>query len=489
MIGIQKIRTMNKLYILGLTSFVLFLGSCTDEFNELNENPNSPEAVDPQFLLANVISVEADQNAFYQGFRLANYIQQFAASVEFERIDRYEMGTNSEYWNTIFQLLSDIKSMRELQGSNEAYNAVGDVIQSFLFSQLTDMWGDVPYTEAVNALDGQFTPAYDTQESIYTNPDTGILAVLERAAATLENSNATINGDVLFNGNLNKWMRFANSLRLRYLMRISKRLTDYSEIQALASSGKLMQSNEDNAVLPYLTSAPNQYPMTLSSLGLYQEHRMTTTVDSVLTLWNDPRANVLYKPTQVSVNSGAPEFKGLMNGQDRETIAEKGIDLNDVSLFGAIFRDVPDGVDAQFMQYSEVQFALAEAAERGYITGDVQSYYEAGVRASFEYYGVDVPAGYLVQEAIALNGTDNLNKILTQKWFSLISNGHEAWFNVRRTGIPSLKPGPDNLNDNKYPVRYLYPESEQATNSVNYKVAAERIGGDNINSKGWWEKE
>ncbi len=489
MIGIQKIRRMNKLYILGLTSFVLFLGSCTDEFDELNENPNSPEAVDPQFLLANVISVEADQNAFYQGFRLANYIQQFAASVEFERIDRYEMGTNSEYWNTIFQLLSDIKSMRELQGSNEAYNAVGDVMQSFLFSQLTDMWGDVPYTEAVNALDGQFTPAYDTQESIYTDPDTGILAVLERAAATLENSNATINGDVLFNGNLNKWMRFANSLRLRYLMRISKRLTDYSEIQALALSGKLMQSNEDNAVLPYLTSAPNQYPMTLSSLGLYQEHRMTTTVDSVLTLWNDPRANVLYKPTQVSVNSGAPEFKGLMNGQDRETIAEKGIDLNDVSLFGAIFRDVPDGVDAQFMQYSEVQFALAEAAERGYITGDVQSYYETGVRASFAYYGVEVPAGYLVQEAIALNGTDNLNKILTQKWFSLISNGHEAWFNVRRTGIPSLKPGPDNLNDNKYPVRYLYPESEQATNSVNYKVAAERIGGDNINSKGWWEKE
>ncbi|MGP1991694.1 SusD/RagB family nutrient-binding outer membrane lipoprotein [Zobellia laminariae] len=480
---------MNKLYILGLTSFVLFLGSCTDEFDELNENPNSPEAVDPQFLLANVISVEADQNAFYQGFRLANYIQQFAASVEFERIDRYEMGTNSEYWNTIFQLLSDIKSMRELQGSNEAYNAVGDVMQSFLFSQLTDMWGDVPYTEAVNALDGQFTPAYDTQESIYTDPDTGILAVLERAAATLENSNATINGDVLFNGNLNKWMRFANSLRLRYLMRISKRLTDYSEIQALALSGKLMQSNEDNAVLPYLTSAPNQYPMTLSSLGLYQEHRMTTTVDSVLTLWNDPRANILYKPTQVSVNSGTPEFKGLMNGQDRETIAEKGIDLNDVSLFGAIFRDVPDGVDAQFMQYSEVQFALAEATERGYITGSVQSYYEAGVRASFEYYGVDVPAGYLVQEAIALNGTDNLNKILTQKWFSLISNGHEAWFNVRRTGIPSLKPGPDNLNDDKYPVRYLYPESEQATNSSNYKIAAERIGGDNINSKGWWEKE
>ncbi|CAM4137567.1 SusD/RagB family nutrient-binding outer membrane lipoprotein [Zobellia nedashkovskayae] len=489
MIGTQKIKIMKKLYILSLIGFTVLLGSCTDEFDELNENPNSPETVDPQFLLSNIISVEADQNAFSQGFRLANYIQQFAASVEFERIDRYEMGTNSEYWNTIFQLLSDIKSMRELQGSNDAYNAVGDVMQSFLFSQLTDMWGDVPYSDAVNALEGQFTPTYDTQERIYTNPDTGILAVLERASTTLENSNATINGDVLFNGDLNKWMRFANSLRLRYLMRISRRLTDYSEIQALASSGKLMQSNADNAVLPYLASAPNQYPMTLSALGLYQEHRMTTTVDSVLTLWNDPRVNVLYKPTQASVNNGVPEFKGLQNGQGRETIAARGIDLNDVSLFGAIFRDVPDGVDAQFMQYSEVQFALAEAAERGFISGDVQAYYEAGIVASFEYYTVELPVAYLSQETVALNGTDNLNKILTQKWFSLIANGHEAWFNVRRTGIPSLKPGPDNLNNNKYPVRYLYPESEQATNSVNYKTAAERIGGDNINSQNWWEKE
>ncbi|WP_046287826.1 SusD/RagB family nutrient-binding outer membrane lipoprotein [Zobellia galactanivorans] len=480
---------MNKLYILGFIGCIGLLGACTDDFEELNENPNAPENVDPQFLLANVISVEADQNAFYQGFRLANYIEQFAASVEFERIDRYEMGTNSEYWNIIFQLLSDIKSMRELPGTNEAYNAVGDIMQSFLFSQLTDLWGDVPYTEAVKALDGQFTPAYDTQESIYTDPERGILAVLERAATTLENSNATINGDVLFNGDLNKWVRFANSLRLRYLMRISKRLSDYSEIQALASSGKLMQSNADNAVLPYLNSAPNQYPMALSSLGLYQEHRMTTTVDSVLTLWNDPRVEVLYKPTQASVNAGTPEYKGLRNGQDRETIAEKGIDLNDISLFGAIFRDVPDAVDAQFMQYSEVQFALAEAAERGYITGDVEAYYRAGIAASFEYYKVGLPEGYLDQEAVTLNGSDNLTKIMTQKWLSLISNGHEAWFNVRRTGIPKLKPGPDNLNDNKYPVRYLYPESEQATNSVNYKAAAERIGGDNINSPSWWEKD
>ena len=108
--------------------------------------------------------------------------------------------------------------------------------------------------------------------------------------------------------------------------------------------------------------------------------------------------------------------------------------------------------------------------------------------ASFDYYGVNMPADYLTQATVALDGSEDLTRILTQKWLSLINCGHEAWFNIRRTGIPILEPGPDNLNDGQYPVRYLYPESEQATNSANYAEAASRIGGDNINSKGWWEK-
>ncbi len=474
--------------ILGLLLIGIYTVSCTDDFDSLNDNPNAPQSVDPQFLLSNILSVEANQNAYNQGFRLANYLAQFAASVEFERIDRYELGTNSEYWNSIFRLLSDIKSMKTLETSNEAYQAVGDIMQSYLFSQLTDLWNDVPYTEAVNASEGVFTPAYDTQESIYTDPETGILAVLERSAATLESTTAIIRGDVLYNGDLDKWVRFANSLRLRYLLRISKRLSGYEEIQALADSGKLIQSNSENAVVPYLSAAPNQFPMSLAALGLYQEHRMTQTVASVLSSWNDPRVAVLYKPTVESVNAGMPAYKGLLNGQDRETIAAEGINLNDISLFGTIFRDVPDGVDGQFMQYSEVQFALAEAVTRGFITGDAPTYYQNGISASFEYYGVELPADYLSQSTVALDGADDLTKILTQKWLSLISVGHEAWFLVRRTGIPALEPGPDNLNNDLYPVRYLYPESEQATNGANYMVASERIGGDNINSKGWWEQ-
>ncbi|MBK8389518.1 MAG: SusD/RagB family nutrient-binding outer membrane lipoprotein [Saprospiraceae bacterium] len=478
---------MKKIIISFITISMLTL-SCTKDFDSINTNPNAPEDIGPQFLLTNVISVAADRSAYEQGFRLSNYLAQFAASVEFERIDRYEMGTNANYWNTIFGLLSDIQSIRENGATNEAYNAVGDIMASYFYSQLTDMWGDVPYTQTLQAKQGNYTPIYDSQESIYTDPQTGILAVLTRAAATLEKTTFSIQGDVMFNNNLDKWVRFANSLKVRYLLRISKRITDFSELQTLASSGKLMRSNADNAQLPFLTSDPNQFPMFQAALGLYQEHRMTKTAETILKSWNDPRMMVIYKPTAKSVTDGAPAFKGLLSGQNRETISAAGTNLNDISLFGSIFRDVPNGVSGQFMQYAELQFALAEAANKGYITGDAKVYYEAGIKASFEYYKTNLPADYLSQTTVALDGSDDLKKILTQKWFSLVNIGHEAWFEVRRTGIPALTPGPDNLNDDIYPVRYLYPESEQATNKANFERAATQIGGNTINSKCWWEK-
>jgi len=482
---------MKNIKNIGIAVLTLFMVSCTDNFEEINENPNLPENVSPQFLLSNVISVAADRNTYEQGFRLANYLAQFSASVEFERIDRYEMGSNSGYWNTIFRLLSDIRSMNEIEGTNEAYQAVGDIMQCYLFSQLTDMYGDVPYTDAINALDGNFSPTYDTQESIYMDNETGIFAVLATSVETLKSTNFSIQGDMMFNNDLDRWIRFANSLRIRYYLRVSNKITDFTELQSIVTNEELMQSNTDNAVVPYLSSAPNQWPMSLAGLGLYQEHRMTQTVDSVLSLWNDPRVEILYKPTEESVQNGNPEYNGLLNGQSRETIAENGINLSNISLFGAVFRDVPDGVDGQFMQYAELQFALAEAALKGFITGNAVAYYEEGIQASFDYWGATLPADYFSRPAIALTGNTeaDLEKIMTQKWLSLINNGHEAWFNVRRTGIPNLQAGPDNLNGGRYPVRYLYPESEQATNAENFQEAANRIGGNTVNSKGWWESD
>jgi len=210
-------------YIILLTSIasLCFFTACTEDFDQLNKNPNSPEEVSPEFLLTNVIYEEMNENTYNQGLRLNNYMTQFVSSIEFERIDRYELGSNSGYWNLMFRLLNDLETMKSLDGYNEAYEAVANVLRSYLFSQLTDMWCDVPYTQAVKAQEGIFTPVYDKQEDIYTHPETGILIKLENAAAVLTNTNEAIRGDVMFNNDLELWARLANSLQLRYRLRIS----------------------------------------------------------------------------------------------------------------------------------------------------------------------------------------------------------------------------------------------------------------------------
>ncbi len=139
------------------------------------------------------------------------------------------------------------------------------------------------------------------------------------------------------------------------------------------------------------------------------------------------------------------------------------------------------------MTYAELQFLLAEAAQKSLITGSATTYYEEGIKASHAYYGVAVPANYLSSPGVALNGTDDLKKIMTQKWISNFLNGYEAWIDVRRTGFPVLLIPQDNLNGNKFPARFRYPATEQAANKTNYDATVKRIGGDSYDIKGWWE--
>ncbi len=476
---------MKNISILSFLILVLAGTSCTKDFDTINENPNAPENVAPQFLLSNILWEAADGNA-QQGWLAGNMLAQHTSNIEFQPVDRYDMGSNSAYWNLLYRLMNDIKSMNDAPGSNDAYQAVGQIMKAWIGSQLTDLWGPVPFSQSIQGESaGNFTPAYDPQEDIYTSSD-GIIDLLKTAVATLENTNATIQGDIMYSGDFDKWIRFANSLQVRYLVRISDKQNVGADLQALVDGGKLMMGNADNGLVPYLTSSPNQWFIFNERIGRYTDLRMSTTIDSVLEANNDPRIEVLFKPTNNSQNSGTPVYDGIPNGLSRNS--QNDYDLGDVSLLGAIFRDVPNGVDAQFMLYGELQFALAEAASRGLISGSAQTFYESGIEAMFDYYNTTMPATYLTQPAVALNGTDDLNKILTQKWIALINNGHEAWLNVRRTDLPKLTVGADNLNGDLYPVRYRYPESEQAANNNNYNMAVGQLtNGDTYNSKGWWE--
>lgn len=467
-----------------LAAFLMLSSACKKDLASINENPNAPEKADPQFLLSNVLYQSAKNNA-EEAWKNGNLLAQHTSNIEFFPIDRYDVGTNTELWNATYRLLNDVYSIENSPASNDAYKGVALILKSQLASLLTDLWIDVPYSQAIKgASEENFSPAYDKQEDIYTGAN-GILDNLDKAISLLSTAKDAISGDILYKGDLRQWIRFANSLKVRYLIRISKKVNVSAQLQNLVAQNNLFRNNSDNAVIPFLTSAPNQWFLINEREGRYADVRMSKTSENILTGLNDARLAVYFKPTAASVTAGNPAYKGLPNGLSRES--QNTYNLNDISLIGKLFRDDPQGVNASLMTYAELQFLLAEAAFKGYIQGDASSYYQAGIQASHDYYKMNVPANYFTRSDLALNGTNDLQKIMTQKWISNFLNGYEAWLDVRRTGFPVLPIPKDNLNADRFPVRFRYPNIEQAANKKNYTEASARIGGDNYNSKGWWE--
>jgi hypothetical protein len=139
------------------------------------------------------------------------------------------------------------------------------------------------------------------------------------------------------------------------------------------------------------------------------------------------------------------------------------------------------------MTYAELQFILAEAARKGLIGGSAQSYYEEGIRSGFTMFGTEIPADYLTSANVVYDNNKALNQIGLQKWIAFYFNGVEAWIDWRRTGIPKITPGPANLNNNKVPVRYIYPLSEQSLNAENLNAAIVVQGPDDLNTHVWWD--
>lgn len=480
----MKTYNLTKIVLL---AFILLAG-CTKDFEETNANPNQPEEVSADLILSTVISTLANQSA-QTGWSNGNIVAQLAAKINFTGFDRYEWGSESGLWNTYYGILPEIElileSARAEESKNTSYEGMALVMRSYVYANLTDNWGDVPFSEAMKATEDNFTPVYDTQEAIYT----GILADLRTAESLLQQGQSILGGDILYDGNTEYWVKFANSLRLRYLMRASNNLDVGTEIQTILDSGKFIGTNEDNAVMLYpATTQIDSWPVSNGRIGGFDERRLSETSEGVLKAYNDNRLQRWFQPTD-NPEDDPTLFAGMTNGLSEDNASNFNGGASNVSRINqAFFYDSPNLVKAAIIQTAEVHFIFAEAAQRGLITADAETLYNEGVRFSFEYWEVaqDINA-YLAQPEVAYDG--ELETIMTQKWLASFLVGYEAWYDFRRTGFPSvIVPGPDNVNNDVVPVRFLYPDSEQTLNGDNYQAAVSRIGGDDINSKGWWEE-
>lgn len=481
-------------YVLATTlALFLVVTGCDSRFEDMNSNPNEPEEVTPDLLLPNIIrsSVNTSVNTAHT---TGNLVLQYVSKVSFAtEIDRYNWA-GVGYWDGLYDDLRNVEEVIRIaqERDNPNYEGVGLVLKSWMFSMLTNAYGDVPYREAHNVLEGTDTPAYDPQEEIYR----GLLEDLEQANDLIDpGSDQPFQGDILYDGDLLKWKKLANSLRLRLLMRLSEKQgeidnvdvqADFQEIVNDPSRYPVFEDNADNAALEYLSSRPNQWPRHTSRVGTFRTYKMSQTLTDTLKTFDDPRLPVFGDPTAASVEGGDPEFVGVPNGLTDDASNEfNGGRDNQSSLNTTRYFEEPDAAEGLIMTYAEVVFLKAEAAARGWIGEDAEGLYEQGIEASMAQYDRDVPNGYLSQPGVAFDESRAEELIGKQKWIALFYTGLEGWFNWRRTGIPDIEPSANNVNGDQIPVRFRYPDSEQALNNDNYQEAVDRQGPNNINTEMW----
>lgn len=478
--------TIKKLFLL---IGILAIGACTKDFGDINTNPNAPIDANPNLLLRRVLYDYGEQMS-YEGFTAGNLLGQYFTMVDFNLFDRHsltdpQLGGNP--WPVIYSNLRDNEILLKKSRENIAfsvYEGPALILKAYMSAALTDLYGDVPYSEALQGAEGNVTPAYDAQEAIYTGPD-GILANLDKAIALLQNYTGAqaIGGDILFNGNRNAWIAFANSLKIKYLMRISARRDVSAELQAIYDGGNYQKTNAQNAVFSFTDGAPNNFRMATLRAGDFNLYIMSQTAEEIFKGLNDPRIGVFYRP--VGSDATQTQYKGLLNGPNA---AATSITVANFSLTGRIFRENTARMKANFMTAWETQFFLAEAAEKGLITANAQTLYETGVALAFEYWQTPLPADYLTgAAAYGQNGANKLEQIVTQKWIANTVNGYEGWIEFRRTGFPQLKTVQASLNNNLYPVRMSYPTDEAALNNANFSEAAAKTGNNSFNTAVWWD--
>ncbi len=471
----------NYIYIIAL---LLSMVACTNDFEDINTNKNKPETIVPDLLLTYMIYNIPDTGP--QGSVVTQHL---AARDWVVALGRYDWW-GTPYWE--YPLLRNANNLViEAENiGNDNFKGIGLIFKAFLFSRTTDCVGDIPFSEALRAKEGIYMAKYDTQEDVYK----GLLAYLDEANDLIDVNGASISGDILYGGDLLKWKKFANSLHLRLLMRVSDKLPEAkTKIKTIVDDPDkypIFESNDDMAALTYLADAPNRYPNYNSPGYDAGEVVLGKPLADTLLNYNDPRITKMAQPTLASVNSGTPQYVGVPCGMTKDEALAYNGGREYQSLVNERYSHDATGEKGIFMSYAELQFILAEAAQKGWIDGSAKTYYENGIKGSFAYYGVSaVVDDYLAGSKVAYNAANGLQQIGVQKWISFYFNsGYEVFFDYRRTKIPYLYPGTGNLNGGKIPVRWKYPDSEQNLNGDNFQEAIARQGADNINTDIWLTK-
>lgn len=493
-----------KKFILVFTALIGFT-ACSD-LTDQNDNPKRSEVAPAGSLLASaeksLLDGLSNSNVNRNIFRL---IMQQWTETTYVNESRYQLTRRNvpdQWWNTLYRdVIRDLREAKSISAEDPDITdevranqfAIAELLEIYTWALLVDTFGDVPFDDAMK-IDENVQPAYNDDAYIYDQ-------LIGRLDETIDHLTANIGkeswgtSDLIYEGDIAKWVKLANSIKLRMGMMLADadEITAQNMVEEAYAAG-VFESNEDNAIFYYKAAPPNTNPIWVD---LVQSNRKdfvaANTMINAMTGLDDPRLPVYYTTVDTieynddgdpiatyTVYYGAPP--GVVSVFSSYSSASKDVILQP---------DLP-GV---LMDYSEVEFYLAEAAERGFAVGDPAAvHYEAAIVASMEYWGVsntDIVA-YLGQPEVAYGtaeGGNNMHAIAMQKWIALYNRGFEAWTEWRRLDYPVLVKA--YRASSEIPIRYTYPVSEQNVNTKNYNDAAKALGeqGDAVTTHVFWDED
>lgn len=519
------------LVVLGLT-----LASCEKPFDELEKDPNRAVNAPASLVLKGILNDMYNSGGSPSGFSGVTY-SPWGAEQRYNQFyaSNYDYYATNEYnWTTtslnFFTLKDVIKMEEEAKRAGAAtvnpYSALGKFFRAYFYENMTRRVGDIPLTDALKDL-GNLTPKYDSQKAVYAQ----ILTWLDEAntdmTAIIAKGDNTLAGDFYFNNNLKQWQKVVNAYRIRVLISLSKKEGDaelgikqkFADMVGNPAKYPLLTGMSDNLQFIH-NSTQSKYPRNQDNFGQNAtRENMSKAYIDLLVDRKDPRLFVVAEPASAKIAAGLKPtdfaaFVGASSGEDLQDMATKALKGEYSFQNRKHYYTSYVGEPVFIIGYPELMFNIAEGINRGWATGNAEDYYKKGIGASMDFYGlkdgdntvtfsrdggifnfdnytVKVSiTDYLAQPLVkyAGNNATGLAQILTQKYIAFFQNsGLEAFYNQRRTGVPTFLTGVGTGNSGRIPKRWLYPQNERTTNGDNLKAAltSQYGGNDDINASMW----
>lgn len=490
---------MKDIFTIGFFGWVAFTG-CDDRFETMNSDPLALTEIADDFLFTTAVHQTFGNNFYLKLFELqfaSQYAHVYVTNTEMRQADLYQSFHIQDVYDEMFAAVYGgplrhieevLRLTKEGEGKNDVRHALARIVACVSYERLTDCYGDIPYFNGAKGNQDILTPAYDAQAAIYKD----MLEQLGQCVEVLKTADpkqAYPGSDPVYNNQLDKWAKFANSLRLRLAMRM--RFVDAASAHPVIKQClglPLIEENEDNFQLLRQESDNSELYNPWYNLKQYNDFKMSQFFVETLRAADDPRLPVLVKENEKG------EFKGFING------------LIDQALGGYVWDDhsapmpvlVGKATPSYIMTAAEVWFLRAEAAL--FQLGEnraANTCYQSGIISNMEMWQVagDEQNDFLSNSPMgSLQGSteEQFEQIGTQAWIAFVPNFTEAWFNIRRTGYPVIarRTAPDlsqGVTNGYLPKRFLYTTSEYNRNRTNVEAAVARQGTDVIDTPVWWD--